>query len=40
MVLMHQLTQLADDLHRQRLAYAAQQRPAQRLLALRHAREN
>jgi hypothetical protein len=34
---MHALTahQLADDLHCQRLADAAQQRPAQRVLALR-----
>jgi len=31
---MYQLTQLADDLHHQRLAYAGQQRPAARLLAL------
>jgi|HubBroStandDraft_1064217.scaffolds.fasta_scaffold180106_3 hypothetical protein len=37
MVTMHQLTQLSDDVHRQRLAYAEQQRPAQRLLALRRA---
>ncbi len=34
---MYQLTQLASDVHRQRLAHAEQQRPAQRLLALRHA---
>lgn len=34
---MHQLTQLASGLHRQRLAHAEQQRPAQRLLALRRA---
>jgi hypothetical protein len=34
MAVMHQLTQLADSLHRQRLADAAQQRPAERLLAL------
>lgn len=34
---MHQLTQLADDRHLQRLADAAQQRPARRLLALRRA---
>jgi len=36
---MHQLTaqQLADDLRRQQLAAVAQQRPAQRLLALRRA---
>jgi hypothetical protein len=34
---MHQLTteQLADDLRRQRLACATQQRPARRLLSLR-----
>ena len=31
---MDQLTQLAADRDRQRLAYATQQRPAQRLLAL------
>jgi len=31
---MDQLTQLADDAHRQRLAHAQAQRPAQRLLAL------
>ena len=31
---MYQLTQLARDQHRQRLADAAQQRPAQRVLAL------
>jgi hypothetical protein len=31
---MYQLTQLAADRHRQRLAAAEQQRPAQRLLAL------
>jgi hypothetical protein len=31
---MHQLTQLAGDLHRQRLAHAEAQRPAERLLAL------
>lgn len=37
MAAMDLLTQLAHDLHRQRLAYAAQQRPAQRLLALRRA---
>jgi hypothetical protein len=30
----YQLTQLAADRHRQRLAAAGQQRPAQRLLAL------
>ncbi len=36
---MHQLTiqQLADDRRRQQLTDAAQQRPAQRLLALRRA---
>jgi hypothetical protein len=34
---MYQLTQLASDVHRQRLARAEQQRPAQRLLALRRA---
>jgi hypothetical protein len=34
MTVMHQLTQLASDHHRQRLAHADQQRPAQRLLAL------
>jgi hypothetical protein len=34
---MHQLTQLASEVHRQRLAHAAQQRPAQRLLALHRA---
>lgn len=37
MVQMHQITQLTNDVHRQRLAQAAQQRPAQRLLALRRA---
>jgi len=31
---MYQLTQLADGQHRQRLAAAAAQRPAERLLAL------
>jgi hypothetical protein len=31
---MYQLTQLAADLHRQRLAAAAAQRPAERALAL------
>jgi hypothetical protein len=31
---MYQLTQLAGDQHRQRLAHAEAQRPAQRLLAL------
>jgi hypothetical protein len=31
---MYQLTQLASDLHRQRLAAAEQQHPAQQLLAL------
>jgi hypothetical protein len=30
----HQFTQLASEMHRQRLAHADQQRPAQRLLAL------
>ncbi len=34
---MDQLTQLASDVHRQRLARAGQQRPAQRLLTLRRA---
>jgi hypothetical protein len=34
MAVMHQLTQLADDRHRQRLADAEQQRPAERLLTL------
>jgi hypothetical protein len=34
---MHQLTQLASEVHRQRLADAAQQRPAQRLRALHRA---
>lgn len=34
---MYQLTQLSNDVHRQRLAYAEQQRPAQRLLDLRRA---
>jgi hypothetical protein len=34
---MYQLTQLANDVYRQRLAHAEQQRPAQRLLALRRA---
>lgn len=35
---MHQLTQqLVDDLRRQQFAHAEQQRPAQRLLALRRA---
>jgi hypothetical protein len=34
MTVMHQLTQLASDLHRQRLAHAEAQRPAQRLVAL------
>jgi hypothetical protein len=34
MTAMHQLTQLADDQHRQRLALAEAHRPAQRLLAL------
>ena len=31
---MYQLTQLAADRHRQRLAHAGQQRPTQRALAL------
>jgi hypothetical protein len=31
---MHQLTQLAGDAHRQRLAHAEAQRPTERLLAL------
>jgi hypothetical protein len=31
---MHQFTQLASEVHRQRLAHADQQRPAERLLAL------
>ena len=31
---MDQLTQLADDAHRQQLAHAQAQRPAHRLLAL------
>jgi len=34
---MYQLTQLADDLHRQRTAYPAQQPPAPRLPAPRRA---
>jgi hypothetical protein len=34
---MYQLTQLASDMYRERLAYAEQQRPAQRVLALRRA---
>jgi hypothetical protein len=34
---MYQLTQLASEVHRQRLASAAQQRPAQRLLGNRRA---
>jgi hypothetical protein len=34
MAAMYQLTQLADDRHRQRLADAEQQRPAERLAAL------
>jgi hypothetical protein len=34
---MLQFTQLAYDLHRQRLAHAVQQRPAQHLLALHRA---
>jgi hypothetical protein len=37
MTVMHQLTQLASEVHGQRLALAEQQRPAQRLLALRRA---
>jgi len=31
---MHQFTQLAAEVHRQRLAHAEKQRPAERLLAL------
>ena len=31
---MYQLTQLAGDIHRQRLAHAEAQRPAERMLAL------
>jgi hypothetical protein len=31
---MHQFTQLGTEVHRQRLAHAEQQRPAERLLAL------
>jgi hypothetical protein len=34
MTVMHQLTQLASEVHHQRLAHADQQRPAERLLAL------
>ena len=34
---MYQLTQLASEVYRQRLADAARQRPAQRLLALHRA---
>jgi hypothetical protein len=34
MTAMHQLTQLAADQHRYRLAHAEAQRPAQRLLTL------
>jgi hypothetical protein len=34
MAVMHQLTQLGGDAHRQRLAQADQQRSAERLLAL------
>jgi hypothetical protein len=34
---MHSLHQLSDELHRERLAYAAQQRPARRLVAYRNA---
>jgi K+-sensing histidine kinase KdpD len=34
MTAMYQLTQLADEAHRQRLAHAEAQRPAERLLAL------
>jgi hypothetical protein len=34
---MRQLTQLASEVHRQQLAHAAEQRPAQRLLALHRA---
>jgi hypothetical protein len=34
MTAMYQLTQLADEAHRQRLAHPEAQRPAERLLAL------
>jgi hypothetical protein len=34
MTAMYQLTQLAGDMHRERLAHAEAQRPAERLLAL------
>jgi hypothetical protein len=34
MTAMYQLTQLGHDLHRERLAHAEAQRPAERLLAL------
>jgi hypothetical protein len=34
MTVMHQLTHLAGDYHRQRLAHAEAQRPAERLHAL------
>ncbi|HEY5356671.1 MAG TPA: hypothetical protein VIJ82_03100 [Streptosporangiaceae bacterium] len=34
MTTMYQLTQLGHDLHREQLAHADQQRPAERLLAL------
>jgi hypothetical protein len=37
MTVMYQLAQLGQDIHRERLARAEQQRPAQRLLALRRA---
>jgi hypothetical protein len=34
---MYQLTQLANDVYRERLAHAEQQRPAERVIALRRA---
>jgi hypothetical protein len=34
MTVMHQLTNLGAEVHHQRLAYAEQQRPAERLAAL------
>ena len=34
MAVIHQFTQLASEMHRQRLAHADPQHPAQRLLAL------
>jgi hypothetical protein len=37
MIHMHQFTQFAYDLHRQRLARAARRRPARHLLALHRA---